>query len=79
MSETDMRDQLERLRKSYVERSNELADLEMKQKEYRELIYEMRSAVKTEVGKLSGLRFMSYKDAIGWLTAHNALRTGNQQ
>jgi len=41
-------------------------------------IHEIRSAVKEECGRLSGLRFTSYKDAIEWLTAHNAMRTEKQ-
>ena len=42
-------------------------------RELRDTIEQMRREVKSEVGKLSGLRFTSYKDAIEWLTAHNAL------
>ena len=40
---------------------------------YREQITAMGIEVTTEVGKLAGVRFTHYKDAIEWLTAHNAL------
>ena len=49
-----------------------------KMRELRDTIEQMRREVKSEVGKLSGLRFTSYKDAIEWLTAHNAMRTEKQ-
>ena len=37
-------------------------------------IHDIRSAVKEECGRLSGLRFTSYKDAIEWLKNYNDMR-----
>lgn len=64
----------DRLRDILIEKVERLR----KMRELRDTIEQMRCEVKSEVGKLSGLRFTSYKDAMGWLAAHNAMRTEKQ-
>jgi predicted transcriptional regulator len=45
-----------------------------KMREYRETIEQMRRDVKSGIGRLSGLTFTSYEDAMEWLADHNATR-----